>query len=83
MAKMPKKGRFSIDESKEVSKDIEPLTKTTKQADKKNLPNSKDRVKLTTMINPVLRDKLKMLAIKRNCNFSDVLEEAINEYLKA
>jgi len=45
------------------------------------MKNSKDRVKLTTMINPELRDELKILAMKRRCNFSDVLEQAIKNYL--
>ena len=43
--------------------------------------NSKKRVKLTTMINPTLRDRLKLITIKKNCNLSDVLEDAIKQYL--
>ena len=47
----------------------------------KKEPNSKNRVKLTTMINPTLRDRLKLITIKKNCNLSDVLEDAIQQYL--
>ena len=57
------------------------VSSTIDDAEQEKL-NSKKRVKLTTMINPSLRDKLKLIAIKKRVNFSDILEDAIKDYLK-
>ena len=44
--------------------------------------NTKGRVKLTTMVNPKLRDRLKIIAIQKRVNFSDLLDKAILQFLK-
>ena len=40
------------------------------------------REKLTTTINGELIKQIKILAIKRGCSANDLIEEAIQEYLK-
>jgi hypothetical protein len=48
----------------------------------KDRPNSKNRVKFTTMITPEQRDALKLISINKNCTVSDVLNSCIKEFLK-
>ena len=95
MAKQPKitKAIEVINKAFLSDNDVKELTeqlseKNTEQASKEEQAtteqeqlNSKKRVKLTTMINPTLRDRLKLITIKKNCNLSDVLEDAIQQYL--
>jgi len=82
--------RLGLNDVKELTEQLS--EKTTDQAsnnreitegnDKnKKEPNSKNRVKLTTMINPTLRDRLKLIANEQRTNFSNILEDAIKQYL--
>lgn len=40
------------------------------------------RVKFTTIIDPIKRDELKILAIRQGRNVADILDELIDKYLK-
>jgi hypothetical protein len=74
--------RLSLDQAKELTNEVNSKKQTSKKSSSNNQePNSKQRVKLTTMINPQLRDQLKILAIQKGVKFSDLLEEVIKEYL--
>lgn len=69
------KKRLSFEEAKDVSSNTKsPTNKTTKK-------NKKGRVKLTTTINPEIRDRLRILAIKKKLNLSDLIEKAILNFL--
>jgi hypothetical protein len=82
MAKLPKKRRFTMNETKEaVIKINEPEVKATPKPERPGV-NSKGRVKVTTMLDPDLRDELKMMAIRRGVNFADILDKALRDYLE-
>lgn len=72
--------RFNLDTIKELTEQLSDNPKAQSKSSS-NEPNQKGRVKLTTMIDPTLRDKLKIIAVTQNVNFSDVLDNAINYYL--
>lgn len=75
--------RLSLDQAKELTNEVNSKKQTSKKSSSNNQePNSKQRVKLTTMINPQLRDQLKILAIQKGVQFSDLLEEVIKGYLE-
>ncbi len=76
MAKNKNNKRSGYNEAKETAEEI------TAQNDYNEKVNTRHRVKLTTMINPNLRDELKAVAKEKRCNLSDVLEYAIKAYLK-
>jgi hypothetical protein len=71
--------RLTMDQAKDLTNEVNNTSK--KSSSNNQEPNSKQRVKLTTMINPQLRDQLKILAIQKGVKFSDLLEEVIKEYL--
>lgn len=74
--------RLTMDQAKELTNEVNSKKQTSKKSSSNNQePNSKQRVKLTTMINPQLRDQLKILAIQKGVKFSDLLEEVIKVYL--
>lgn len=74
--------RLTMDQAKDLTNEVNNKTQTSKKSSSNHQePNSKQRVKLTTMINPQLRDQLKILAIQKGVKFSDLLEEVIKEYL--
>lgn len=76
------KERLTMDQAKDLTNEVNNKKQTPKKSSSNNQePNSKHRVKLTTMINPQLRDQLKILAIQKGVKFSDLLEEVIKEYL--
>ena len=77
------KERLTMDQAKELTNEVNDKKKKFKKSNSNNQePNSKQRVKLTTMINPQLRDQLKILAIQKGVKFSDLLEEVIKGYLE-
>lgn len=74
--------RLTMDQAKDLTNEVNNNKQTSKKSSSNNQePNSKQRVKLTTMINPQLRDQLKILAIQKGVKFSDILEVVIKEYL--
>jgi hypothetical protein len=73
------KERLTMDQAKDLTNEVNKKKQTSKKSSQE--PNSKQRVKLTTMINPQLRDQLKILAIQKGVKFSDLLEGVIKEYL--
>lgn len=75
------KERLTMDQAKELTNEVNKKPTTKKSSSNNQEPNSKQRVKITTMINPQLRDQLKILAVQKGVKFSDLLEEVIREYL--
>ena len=76
--------RLGLDAAKEMTEQLNSNVSKKEKIDNEQQEklNSKDRVKITTMINPTLRDELKVIAMKKHTNFSDILEDAIKLYLK-